>query len=151
MPVAPNSNLREFLRGLQLKKKELAQVGVRISDEEYLSTIISSLLDALANFTSMQMAWTLQQTSKSMDARTLMTMLLLEAKRQNLWNQRCKLNGKGKEGDKGEALVVSEDKPQGKKNLDGKVLCWGCGREGLLGNDQLHNQVRQKDAMSSLA
>ena len=35
---------KELLRGLWLKKEELAQVGVKISNEDYLSTIISSLL-----------------------------------------------------------------------------------------------------------
>ena len=49
-------NAKEFLRGLRLKKEELAQVGVGISDKEYMSTIISSLPDVLANFASMQMA-----------------------------------------------------------------------------------------------
>ena len=92
-------NAKEFLRGLQLKKEELAQVGVKISNEEYLSTIISSLPDSLANFALMQMAWTLQLTSKSMDAGTLMTMLLQEVERQNLRSQRHKLGtGKGKKG-----------------------------------------------------
>ena len=90
-----------------MKKEELTQVGVKISNEEYLLTIISSLLDTLANFVSMQMAWTLQLTSKSMDAGTPMTMLLQEVERQNLSSQRCKL---GKEDDKGEALAVSEGK-----------------------------------------
>ena len=60
----------------------------------------------------MQMAWTLQQTSNSMDAGTLMTMLLQEAERQNLRNQRHKLGaGKGKEDNKGEALAISKEKP----------------------------------------
>ena len=111
MRCPEKGNTKEFLRGLRLKKEELAQVGVKISDKEYLSTIISSLLDVLANFMLMQMAWTLQSTSKSMDAGTLMMMLLQEAERQNLRSQRCKLgNGKGKEDDKGEALAVSEGK-----------------------------------------
>ena len=111
MRCPEKGNAKEFLRGLRLMKEELAQVGVKISDEEYLSTIISSLPDALANFTLMQMAWTLQSTSKSMDAGTLMMMLLQEAERQNLRNQRRKLvSGKGKEEDKGEALAVSEGK-----------------------------------------
>ena len=73
-------NAKEFLRGLRLKKEELAQVGVRISNEDYLSTVISSLPDSLANFALMQMAWMLQQTSKAMDSGTLMMMLLQEAK-----------------------------------------------------------------------
>ena len=75
MPCPERGNAKEFLRGLRLKKEELAQVGVRISNEEYLSTIISSLPDTLINFASMQMAWTLQQTSKAMDARMLMTIV----------------------------------------------------------------------------
>ena len=126
-------NPREFLRGLRLKKEELVQVGVRISDKEYLSTIISLLPDVLANFVLMQMVWTLQLTSKYMDAGTLMKMLLSEAEQQNLQNQRCKPNvGKNKEEENREALVVSEDKPRGRKNSEGKILCWNCGKEGHL-------------------
>ena len=125
-------NVKEFLRGLRLKKEELAQVGVKISDKEYMSTIISSLLDALANFASMQMAWTLQQTSKPIDAGTLMMMLLQEAERHNIRGQRHKQGtGKGKEKE-GEVLGVSENRMRGKKNKDGKILCWGCGEEGHL-------------------
>ena len=55
---AEKENMKDFLRGLRLKKEELAQVGVKISDKDYLSTIISSLPDALSNFVSMQMSWT---------------------------------------------------------------------------------------------
>ena len=132
MRCPEKGNTKEFLRGLRLKREELVQVGVKISNEEYLSTIISSLPDPLANFTSLQMSWALQHTSKPIDANTLMTMLLQEAKRQTLLNQRHKqVNGKSKEED-GEALVVSDDKPRGKKNLGGKILCWGCGKEGNL-------------------
>ena len=36
MPCPERGNAKEFLRGLRLKKEELAQVGVRISDEEYV-------------------------------------------------------------------------------------------------------------------
>ena len=77
-------NAKDFLRGLRLKKEELAQVGVTISDEDYLSTIISSLPDALSNFASSQIAWTVQQNSNPMDANVLMSMLLQEANRQYL-------------------------------------------------------------------
>ena len=77
-------NAKDFLRGLRLKKEELAQVGVTISDEDYLSTIISSLPDVLSNFASSQIAWTVQQNSNPMDANVLMSMLLQEANRQYL-------------------------------------------------------------------
>ena len=77
-------DVKDFLRGLMLKKEELAQVGVMISDKDYLSTIISSLPDTLSNFASSQIAWTVQQNSKPMDANVLMLMLLQEADRQYL-------------------------------------------------------------------
>ena len=77
-------NAKDFLRGLRLKKEELAQVGVTISDKDYLSTIILLLPDTLSNFASSQIAWTVQQNSKSMDANVLMSMLLQEADRQYL-------------------------------------------------------------------
>ena len=35
--------------GLQLKKEELVQVGVKTSDKDYMSTIILSLPDGLSN------------------------------------------------------------------------------------------------------
>ena len=84
MKCPERGNAEEFLRGLRLKREELAQVRVKISDKKYLSTIISSLLDLLANFASMQMSWALQHTLKLIDTNTLMTMLLQEAERQNL-------------------------------------------------------------------
>jgi hypothetical protein len=125
-------NAKEFLRGLRLKKEELAQVGVTISDEDYLSTIISSLPDALSNFASVQMSWTLQSTQKQMDANTLMTMLLQEAERQNLRNQKRKQGtSKGKEDEKSEALAVNSDKSKGRKDRDmSKINCWNCGEAG---------------------
>jgi hypothetical protein len=103
-------NARDFLRGLRLKREELAQVGVKISDEDYMLTIISLLPDALSNFVSMQTSWTFQQTQQSMDANTLMTMLLQEAERQELRAQKRKqLTGKGKADEKDEALAVSTE------------------------------------------
>src|SRR6202522_4598816 len=123
-------NARDFLRKLRLKREELAQVGVKISDEDYLSTIISSLPDALSNFASMQMSWTFQQTQQSMDANTLMTMLLQEAECQDLRAQKRKqLTGKGKEDEKDEALAVSTEKPKGKRDMS-KITCWNCGKTG---------------------
>ena len=65
-------SVKEFLRGLQLKKEELVQVGLRISDDDYLSTIISSLPNNLSNFVSLQMLWTMQQTQLQIDTSTLM-------------------------------------------------------------------------------
>jgi len=81
-------------------------VGVTISDKDYLTTIISSLPDVLSIFALAQIAWTMQQTSQSMDVDMLMLMLLQEAERQNLRVQRHKQSsGKGKGDEKDEALA----------------------------------------------
>ena len=77
-------NTKDFLRGLRLKKEELVQVRVMISDKDYLSTIILSLPDALSNFASSQIAWMTQQSSNLIDVNALMSMLLQEADRQYL-------------------------------------------------------------------
>ena len=141
-------NARDFLRGLRLKKKELAQVGVKISDEDYLSTIISSLPDELSNFASMQMLWTLQQTQQLMDASTLMTMLLQEAECQDLRSQKRKQTaGKSKDDEKGEGLAVSTEKPKGKRDLS-KICCWNCGHYGHF-SSKCTEEKKAKDSKST--
>ena len=123
---------KEFLRGLWLKKEELAQVGVKISDEDYLSTIISSLPDNLCNFGSMQMSWTMQATQQQIDASTLIGMLLQEVEHQDMRSQKHKqIAGKSKENDKSEGLVVSTEKPTGKRDML-KINCWNCRELGHL-------------------
>src|SRR5271168_2704740 len=142
-------NAKEFLRGLRLKKEELAQVGVKISDEDYSSTIISSLPDALSNFASMQMSWTLQQTQQPMDASTLMTMLLQEAERQDLRNQKRKQTaGKAKDDEKNEALAVSTERPRGKRDMS-KINCWNCGESGHF-SSKCNKPRKSKDSESSV-
>src|SRR5271168_3900821 len=142
-------NAKEFLRGLRLKKEELAQVGVKISDEDYSSTIISSLPDALSNFASMQMSWTLQQTQQPMDASTLMTMLLQEAERQDLRNQKRKQTaGKAKDDEKNEVLAVSTERPRGKRDMS-KINCWNCGESGHF-SSKCNKPRKSKDSESSV-
>src|SRR6202522_2207525 len=142
-------NAKDFLRGLSLKKEELAQVGVKISDEDYLSTIISSLPNALSNFASMQMSWTLQQTQQSMDASTLMTMLLQEAERQDLRSQKRKQTaGKAKDDEKNEALAVSTERPRGKRDMS-KINCWNCGESGHF-SSKCNKPRKSKDSESSV-
>ena len=141
-------NARDFLRKLRLKKEELAQVGVKISNEDYLSTIISSLPDSLSNFTSMQMSWTLQQTQQAMDASTLMMMLLQEAERQELRSQKRKqVAGKAKDNEKNEALAVSTEKPRGKKDMS-KINCWNCGEPGHY-SSKCDKPKKSKDSKST--
>ena len=56
MRCPDKTNVQDFLLGLWVKKEELAKVGVKIDDKDYLSTIISSLPYALSNFASAQLA-----------------------------------------------------------------------------------------------
>ena len=116
--------------GVEVEERGVGASGSKFSDEDYLSTILSSLPDALSNFTSVQMLWTLQQTQQLMDASTLMMMLLQEAEWQNLRAQKHKqVAGKSKEDEKGEALAVSMEKPKGKRDMS-KINCWNCGEAG---------------------
>jgi len=76
-------NVRDFLDQLRTKKEELVQVGVVISDSDYLSTIISSLPVSLSSFASAQLAATqMFATTKTIEPDVLMSLLMEEAERQ---------------------------------------------------------------------
>ena len=72
----------------------------------------------------------MQQTLKSIDASTLMMMLLQEADQQYLRTQRCKQgSGKGKDEEKDEVLVIDQSK--GKKERDYSLInFWNCRDKG---------------------
>jgi hypothetical protein len=131
--VEKGGNARDFLDGLRVKKEELAEVGVTITDEEYLSTIISSLPESLANFASGQLAYRRSSSSaEKMQPDLLLSLLIEEADRQKLHRARRQGSGKGKSEEKDEALVAesSKFKTKGKK----KVECWNCGETGHFKN-----------------
>ena len=76
-------NVRDFLDQLRTKKEELVQVGVVISDSDYLSTIISSLPVSLSSFASAQLAAArMFATTKTIEPDVLMSLLMEEAERQ---------------------------------------------------------------------
>jgi hypothetical protein len=121
-------NIREFLEGLRVKKEELAQVGVTIDDKDYLSTIVGSLPYALSNFASSQLtAARMFSSTKTIDPDILISLLVEESDRQRAQFSRRKFGGKGKEGEKDEALGVTPEK--GKKPRR-DVECWNCGGKG---------------------
>jgi len=123
-------NVCEFLEGLRVKREELAQVGVDIENKDYLSTIVSSLSFALSNFTSSQLtAARMFSTTKTIDPDTLISLLVEESDRQRAQYMRRKTGGKGKEGEKDEALGVASDKGR-KPRKD--VECWNlnCNEKG---------------------
>src|SRR6266508_3196828 len=76
-------NVREFLKGLRVKREELAQVGVDIENKDYLSTIVGSLPFALSNFASSQLTVArMFSTTKTIDPDTLISLLVEESDRQ---------------------------------------------------------------------
>ncbi len=121
-------NIREFLEGLRVKKEELAQVGVTIDNKDYLSTIVASLPYALSNFASSQLtAARMFSSTRTINPDVLISLLVEESDRQRAQFARQKFGGKGKEGEKDEALNVAPDK--GKKPRK-DVECWNCHEKG---------------------
>lgn len=56
MRCEDKGNVREFLDDLQVKREELASVGVDIDQKDYRSTILASLPFALSNIAFAQLA-----------------------------------------------------------------------------------------------
>src|SRR6266540_2414307 len=121
-------NVREFLEGLRVKREELAQVGVDIENKDYLLTIVASLPYALSNFASSQLTVArMFSSTKTIDPDTLISLLVEESDRKRAQYARQKIGGKGKEGEKDEALGVTPDK--GKKPRR-DIECWNCSGKG---------------------
>ena len=143
MRCLDKASVRDFLFGLRVKKEELAKVGVKIDDKDYLSTIISSLPFALSNFASAQLAAArMFSASKSIDPDVLISLLMEEADRQKAQRARRQGSGKGKEDEKDEALAVTAGSSKVKGGKNGKggggskkhVTCWNCGEKGHFKN-----------------
>src|SRR6266545_882268 len=73
MKCSDKANPREFLEGLRLKKKELAQAEVVVDEKDYFSVIISSLPMALSNFASNQLAAAQFSSTKMMTPNDLLS------------------------------------------------------------------------------
>ena len=129
-------NVRKFLEGLRVKREELAHVGVDIENKDYLSTIVGSLPFALSNFASSQLtAAHMFSTTKTIDPDMLISLLVEESDHQQAQYVRQKTGGKGKEGERDEALSVASDKGR-KPRKD--VKCWNCNEKG-----HFHHQCKK--------
>jgi len=107
-------NVRDFLDQLRTKKEELVQVGVVISDSDYLSTIISSLPVSLSSFASAQLAAArMFAVTKTIEPDVLVSLLMEEAKRQKAQQvRRAPKNGKNEDETPNEALgATTNSKP----------------------------------------
>ena len=116
-------NVWEFLDGLRVKQEELASVGVDVDENDYCSTIISSLPYALANFASSQLASARMYTlTKTIAQDSLISLILEEYEHQK--NQKSHCSTKTKDDDKDEAMVTTSGKG---KHKYPRGVCWNCG------------------------
>ncbi len=116
MKCSDKANPREFLEGLRLKKEELAQAGVVVDEKDYFSVIILSLLMALSNFTSNQLAAAQFSSMKTMTPDDLLSMLMEESDRQRAQRLHRQGSGKAKDNDN-EVLAGEASKSSGKGKL----------------------------------
>ncbi|KDR65014.1 hypothetical protein GALMADRAFT_260373, partial [Galerina marginata CBS 339.88] len=134
------SNVREFLDALRIKREELASVGVSISEQDYISTILSSLPYALSNFASTALAaarvFAQPGATQTADPNTLITMISEEYERQKTQHLRRGGKAKADDKDKDEAMAVSSSSKGkgGKGDRKSKVTCWNCGKKGHFKN-----------------
>ena len=116
-------DLRAPLDKLQLMHEELAAVGVSLSDDEYTSTIIRSLLAHYANYIAhlSASAHLLKQTLKPDDTMRYLTQ---EYDRLNA--------GKANKGDKGVAFYASSTNSGNcdQRSKRKKGACWNCSGKG---------------------
>ncbi|KAF8644347.1 hypothetical protein AX14_009429 [Amanita brunnescens Koide BX004] len=147
MKCPEKGNAREFLDSLRVKKEELATLGVSIDNRDYLSTIITSLPYALANFASNQLASArLYASDKTISPDALISMISEESDRQraqraaNPRSPKKDTRGDGKD----EALIASSSSTK-KFKPKPKGACWNCGEVGHLKN----KCPKPKDSQSS--
>jgi gag-polypeptide of LTR copia-type/Zinc knuckle len=135
MKCPEKGNVRDFLDALRVKKEELATMGVTIDDQDYRSTIISSLPFSLANFASSQLVSArLYAASKTIAPDPLIQLIAEESDRQRAQRAAWPRQPKKDKGEvKEEALVATpgtgKDKSKFRKQ---KGACWNCGEKGHL-------------------
>ena len=125
------ANVWEFLDSLQVKREELAAVGVDIEEKDYRSTILSSLPISLANFTSAQLAAAqMYSPTKTLDP----DVLIGEEFDCQRMQQLCWYGGKSKDDNTDEAMAVNPSFSKGKGSKGGarkpQGVCWNCGETG---------------------
>jgi hypothetical protein len=136
-------DVRQFLDKLRTKRDELAAVGVSIREKDYRSTIIQSLPNHLAIFTSGQLATArLYSPTKTIDPDILISLIIEESERRNSREGRSPHNTNTKSGNGDQAMGVTETAPRGRgggrfrgrgsnvsKQGRPRPPCWNCGSQ----------------------
>jgi hypothetical protein len=124
-------NVKDFLDELRAKREELATMGVSISDDDYRSTIISSLPITLSRFAASTLASIrMINASHVVSPDALISSICEEYARQAVERARNPRSQPRQPGDKkDEALSVEQGGGKsGKRKPRGK--CFNCGEEG---------------------
>ncbi len=128
--VDDKGNVRKFLEGLRVKREELDTLGVTILEDDYRSTIISSLPVSLSNFASNQLlAAKMFTLTKTIDPNVLIITISEEYDRQK--SQRGKWAA-AKAAQENVVLSAESSKDKGKGRQGGKKkgVCFNCSEEG---------------------
>ncbi|KAG2029447.1 hypothetical protein BDR03DRAFT_1018374 [Suillus americanus] len=134
-------DVRQFLDELRTKQDKLSAVGVDIEETDYRSTIIQSLPNHLAIFTSGQLATArLYSPTKTIDPDILISLIIEESERHTTRDARPPHNTRS--GGADQALGVTDLAPRGwgggrfrgcgsSSNRQGRPcpLCWNCGSQ----------------------
>lgn len=120
-------NVREFLENLTVRRETLTTLGVTISEDDFRSTIITSLPKYLADFASAQLT-----SLKLMNPLVTIAcgpFILAISEEYDRKAAERKRSGKGKD-DGDEALVVED-----RKKKKTTATCWNCGIKGHFSRD----------------
>ena len=106
-------NVQEWLNGLCVKKEVLAKAGVTVSEEDFRSTIISSLPQSLSNFASSLLASArIFSSTKTVEPVMLISLIVEEWERGHTRKLRTAPPAASKPND--EAYSVTVPTPKGR-------------------------------------
>jgi len=85
MACTKGEDVQSFLTALHYKRKELAAMGVQITQKEYQRTVLKSLLDKLVKF-AMQLLTSAHHSGLILDTETLINSVIEELGRLKNWH-----------------------------------------------------------------
>ena len=126
-----------FFKDLAAKKEELATCGVEISDQDYQSTVIRSLLTKLSQYASSLLASARliggSSAEKKFDIQVLMD-LVVEEYEHLTCEQGANTGGSNSSSNANDValLVMGGSGERGKSKRPFQGACWNCGEKGHI-------------------
>jgi gag-polypeptide of LTR copia-type/Zinc knuckle len=131
MRCTKGTDVRTFLTTLRYKHKELAVVGITITDRDYQRTVLRGIPDGLATFASLLLSSArLFNSPATIDTDSLIDYICEEADRRKSRRTRDQPGKGGKrEGQQDEALAATSS-GSGRRGRRRKGKCHNCGKVG---------------------